>query len=163
KGEIKSVATELAKIAGDRLADRQTAERAWLAVLEGEPDAPEAFEALTATYRADQRWNDLRALLERRAEGSLGNQIRRPLRLQLAALEEDVQGQPGRAVAAHRRVLDLDPTYGASYQALDRLLTAGEQWKELEELLSHQVDHAKTPREQTELAYRRADLFAHRL
>jgi len=163
KGEIKAVASELAKIAGERLGDRPTAERAWLAVLEVEPDAPEAFEALTAVYRNDQRWTDLRALLERRAEVSLDDRIRRAVLLELAALEEDLLGQPGRAVAAHRRVLDIDPTYVTSYQALDRLLTAGEQWKELEELLSHQVDHAKSPREQVDLAYRRAELFAHRL
>ena len=45
-GEIRAIATELAQLAGDRLGDRATAERAWMAVLEVEPDAADAFDAL---------------------------------------------------------------------------------------------------------------------
>ncbi len=161
--EIRAVATELAKVAGERLGERTLAERAWLTVLEVEPDAADAFEALTAGYRAEQRWNDLRALLERRTEVTLDDHTRRAVLLELAALEDDVLGQPVRAAAAHRRVLEIDPAYATSYQALDRLYAAAEQWKELEELLARQVDHVKSPREQLELAYRRAELFAHRL
>ncbi|MEO8704973.1 MAG: tetratricopeptide repeat protein, partial [Kofleriaceae bacterium] len=163
QSEVRAVATELARVAGERLDDKATAERAWITVLEVEADATDAFEALTGLYRSDERWGDLRALLERRCEVSLDNRVRLQALLELAALEEDVLGQPALAEAAHRRVLELDPGYTASYQALDRLYTAGAQWKELEELLARQVDHAKTPREQIELGYRRAELFAHSL
>src|SRR5207237_6494426 len=65
---IRALATELAKLASDRLGDKATAERAWTTVLEVEPDAADAFDALIRGCRADQRWTDLRALLERRAE-----------------------------------------------------------------------------------------------
>lgn len=170
-GEIRAVATELAIVAGERLGDRTTAERAWIAVLEVEADADDAFEALVASYRSEERWNDLRALLERRTEVTLDDRVRLHSLLELAALEEDVLGQPTRAAAAHRRVLDLDPTHLGSYQALDRLYQASEQWAELEELLSRQIDHMApkagsgvvTGGEQLELLYRRAELFAHRL
>src|SRR5262249_47881562 len=54
--EIRTMATELAHLTGDRLGDRAGAERAWMTVLEVEPDAADAFEALIATYRTDQRW-----------------------------------------------------------------------------------------------------------
>jgi len=171
--EVRLAATELAKVSGERLADKATAERAWITVLEVEADAGDAFEALIALYRVDQRWSDLRALLERRAEVSMDNNVRRAVLLELATLEEDVLGQPALATAAHRRVLELDPSYLASYQALDRLFTAGNQWKELEELLARQGDalfsssrggrSAPAPREQVDLAYRRAELFAHSL
>jgi tetratricopeptide (TPR) repeat protein len=162
--EVRLVATELAKVAGDRLADKPTAERAWMAVLAVEPEATDAFEALTAMYRSDQRWNDLRALLERRTEVTLDNQVRRAVLLELAALEEDILGQPGFAMAAHRRVLELDASYLPSYQALDRLYTAGEQWNELEELLARQADAiAESPRDHVVLGYRRAELFAAQL
>ena len=170
-GEIRSVATELAVVAGERLNDRATAERAWISVLEVEPDADDAFEALVASYRIEERWSDLRALLERRTEVTVDDRVRLTSLLELAALEEDVLGQPTRAAAAHRRVLDLDASHLGSYQALDRLYQGSEQWKELEELLSRQMDHM-TPRggqgvvsggEQLELLYRRAELFAHKL
>ena len=138
-------------------------ERAWLTVLEVEPDAPDAFDALTAAYRAASRWDDLRALLERRAEVALDERIRLAVLLELAALEEDVLGRAERAIAAHRRILELDPGHAGSFHALDRLYQAGERWDALEELLARQADHASAPRELIDLAYRRAELFAHRL
>jgi tetratricopeptide (TPR) repeat protein len=161
--QVRAVATELARLAGDRLADRAMAERAWLVVLEVEPDAADAFEALAQAYRGEQRWLDLRALLERRILVTIDEQVRLRVLLELAALEEDVLGEADHAIAAHLRVLELEPTYLASYQALDRLYAAGSRWQELEELLARQVDVAGTPRERIELAYRRAELFAHRL
>ncbi len=161
--QVRQVATELAKIAGERLADKPTAERAWSAVLEVEPDASDAFEALTQMYRTDQRWTDLRALLERRTEVTLDNTVRRAVLLELAALEEDVLGQSGFAMAAHRRVLELDAGYLPSYQALDRLYSAAGQWRELEDLLARQTDHVNEARGLVELAFRRAELFASKL
>jgi len=161
--QVRAVATELARLAGDRLGDGATAERAWLVVLEVAPDASDAFDALIAAYRGAERWLDLRALLERRAQVVADDRIRLAVMLELAALEEDVLDDAGRAVAAHRRVLELDPGYLASYYALDRLYTAGGQWRELEELLARQAEVAGTPRAHIDLAYRRAELFAHKL
>ncbi|MGN6106737.1 MAG: hypothetical protein ACTHU0_16640, partial [Kofleriaceae bacterium] len=160
---VRAVATELARVAAERLGDAPTAERAWLTVLDVEPDAPDAFDALTAAYRGAARWTDLRGLLERRADVSLDPQVRLAVLIELAALEEDVLGEPARAIAAHRRVLDLEPGHGPAYGALDRLYTAAEQWPELEELLARQLDHAAAPRDQIALGYRRGELFAHRL
>ncbi len=162
-GEIRTLATELAKVAGERLADKTTAERAWMTVLEVESDASDAFDALIATYRADQRWTDLRALLARRTDVSIDDGVRLASLLELATLEEDVLGQAANAAAAHRRVLEIDPGHHKSYQALDRLYTTSEQWPQLEELLARQVDQGGTVPQQIELSYRRAALFAHRL
>ncbi|HSK05012.1 MAG TPA: hypothetical protein VK932_27375, partial [Kofleriaceae bacterium] len=162
QADIRAVATELARVATERLADRPTAERAWLAVLEVEPTAPDAFDALADAYRAQQRWTELRELLERRVGVSEGT-LRRNVLLELAALEQDVLADAERAVAAHGRVLELDPGYLPSYRALDRLYDAAAQWEELEGLLARQTDHVTAPAEQVELSYRRADLFAHRL
>ena len=102
---VRATATELAQLAGERLGDRATAERAWLAVLEVEADAPDAFDALAAAYRADQRWPDLRALLERRASVTPSEPTRLATLLQLAVLEEQLLGDPVRAIAAYRGVL----------------------------------------------------------
>jgi tetratricopeptide (TPR) repeat protein len=170
-GQVREVATELARLAGDRLGDRPTAERAWHIVLEVEPDAAEAFEALTRAARADQRWTDLRALLERRTQVTRDDRVRLTALLELAALEEGTLGEPDRAIAAHRRVLELDPGYLASYHALDRLYAAAGRWQDLEALLASQAAVTAAPRDHSDkpaasgihLAYRRAELFAHRL
>ncbi|MFN0253619.1 MAG: tetratricopeptide repeat protein [Kofleriaceae bacterium] len=168
-------------VAGPRLADAPTAERAWLTVLEVEPDAADAFDALANAYRIEQRYQDLRALLERRVGITLDDRARLAALLEIATLDEDVLGQPAKATEAHRRVLELDPSYMASYSALDRLYTGAAQWKELEELLARQGDYIATgpaargvvaisptggvvtSGDTVELVYRRAALFAHKL
>ncbi len=159
--EIRGIATELATLAAERLDDRPMAERAWLTVLEVENDAADAFEALAQSYRVEERWNDLRALLERRTQMTLDDRVRLRVLVELASLEEDVLAQPARAADAHRRVLDIDASHLASYYALDRIYSASEQWKELEGLLAQQVDHARNAGELVQLSYRRAELFAH--
>jgi tetratricopeptide (TPR) repeat protein len=162
-GQVRAVATELAQLAGDALGDRATAERAWFTVLEVEPEAADAFDALAREFSAAERPRDLRALLERRAEVVSDPRVRLAVLLDLAALEEDVLGDGDRAIVAHGRVLEIDPGHLASYRALDRLYAAAGRWRELEDLLARQADAATAPRERIELGYRRAELFAHRL
>jgi tetratricopeptide (TPR) repeat protein len=161
--QVRAAATELAQLAGERLADRATAERAWLAVLEVEPDAPDAFDALAAIYRADQRWTDLRALLERRASVTSSEPQRLTALLQVAVIEEEMLGDAERATAAYRRALELDPGNAAANAALDRLYADAKAWRELEALLARQADFTADDNRLIELAYRRAVLFAHEL
>ncbi|HEY1554250.1 MAG TPA: tetratricopeptide repeat protein [Kofleriaceae bacterium] len=160
---IRSVATELAHVTGERLADRASAERAWLTVLEVEPDAPDAFEALAASYRAEQRWLDLRALLERRVEVTLERRTRLETLLAIAVLEEELLHDSMRAGAAYRRVLEVDAASPIAYEALDRIYSDAKQWRELEELLAHWTDHEQDVPHLEELGLRRAQLFAREL
>ncbi len=144
-------------------------------MLEVEPDAPDAFDALIASYRADQRWVDLRNLLERRADvtppmpgGRSGAQPARLASLmQLAVLEEQMLVDGKRAIAAYRRAVELDPGNADANRALDRLYAEAKQWPELEALLARQADLAGEGTQDhdrlVELAYRRAVLFAHEL
>ena len=161
--QIRAVATELAVVAGERLDDKTTAERAWIAVLEVDADAADAFEALIAMYRGSERWTDLRALLERRAEVTLDPAMRLSSLLSLAVLEEDILGDAVRAASAYRRVLELDAGSTAAYDALDRIYTEGKLYKDLEELLARRADHSNEAALLQELAFRRASLYAHEL
>ncbi len=159
--EIRAVATELAVLAGERLADRATVERGWLAVLEVEADATDAFDALSAVYRADQRWLDLRALLERRAEVTIDERARLAALVQLAVLEEQMLDDSARAIAAYRRALELSPANSEAFTALDRLYTGSDKWTDLEELLARRTEYDAA--NSNTLAYRRAELFSHEL
>ncbi|MEO8548695.1 MAG: tetratricopeptide repeat protein, partial [Kofleriaceae bacterium] len=158
--DVRALATELA-LAGERLDDRAIAEKAWMTVLEVEADATDAFDALAAMYRTGQRWTDLRALLERRAEVTIDEKARLAALLQLAILEEQMLGDPARAIAAYRRALELDPANPEAFTALDRLFTEGGQWSALEELLARRGEH--DPAQSQAYAYRRGELFAHKL
>ena len=159
----REVATELALLAGERLGDRATAERAWRSVLDVEPHATDAHDALAAGYRGEQRWTDLRALLERRAEVTTSEPARLAALLELAVLEEELLDDRARAIAAYRRALELEPGNADGNRALDRLYADGKQWAELEALLARQADHETASARLVQLAYRRAELFAHHL
>ncbi|HTR55781.1 MAG TPA: hypothetical protein VMJ10_34125, partial [Kofleriaceae bacterium] len=161
--QIRAVATELAHVTGERLADRAAAERAWLAVLEVEPDAPDAFDALAASFRAEQRWQDLRALLERRVEVTLDRRTRLQTLLAIAVLEEELLHDSTRAGAAYRRVLEVDGESPIAFEALDRIYSDAKQWRELEELLARWTDHVQDAEHLEELGLRRAKLFAREL
>jgi tetratricopeptide (TPR) repeat protein len=160
--EIRAIATELARLAGERLGDRPTAERAWLTVLEVEPDAADAFDALIAAFRQEERWQDLRGMLERRAEVTIDQNARLATLLQLAELEATTLNDAARAGAAYKRVLEIDAANPRAYEALDRLYATSKRWTELEELLARQHDHVDADRG-VELQFRRAVLFAHQL
>jgi tetratricopeptide (TPR) repeat protein len=155
-GEVRDLAAELARFAGDRLGDRKAEERAWKVVLEVDPTAGEAFDALADQYRAEARWPELRALLDRRAQVSLDDRGRKAALVELARLDEEALADGAAAAASHRRILEVDPAYLPSYQALGRLLEAAGQWKELDDLLARQLDHDE--KGQVSLRYRRAEL-----
>jgi tetratricopeptide (TPR) repeat protein len=161
--QVRAIATELAKLTGERLDDRASAERAWLTVLDVEPDAADAFEALAGFYRADQRWQDVRALLERRAEVTLDRTTRLQTLLASAVLEEEVLHDPERAAAAYLRVLDVHAESPIAYEALDRIYTNTRQWRALEQLLARWADHTQDAPHLQELAFRRATLFSREL
>lgn len=160
--ELRALAAELALLHANDLGDRAGAEKAWIAVLEAEPDDAEAFDELAAIYRSASRWDDLRALLERRVAATAADGARKATLLELAQLDEEILGDPGRAVGDYRRVLEIDPAHLPSYQALERLYAEGEAWRELDDVLAREVDHVEA-RAQVGLVYRRAELHARQL
>lgn len=167
--EQRALAAERARLLATRLADAAGAEAAWRAVLAIQADDDEAFDALAAMQRSGSRWPELRALLQQRMDVTLDERTRRACAIELATLAEDVVGNPEAAIAAHRRVLELEPGHVASHAALDRLLSAAGRWRELDELLAVEQDgieegsalRATGPA--VELRFRRAELHASKL
>ena len=141
-----------------------TAERAWITVLEVEPDAQRCIRRADRDVSRRQRWTDLRALLERRAEVTLDQQ-RSPLRArcQLAELEEEIaRRRRAGDRAAYRRVLELDGRTAPSYHALDRLYTTSEQWTRARGAArAPGRPRSRATRCRSSCAYRRAELWAH--
>ena len=82
--------------------------------------------------------------------------------LQLAVLEEQMLGDPARAIAAYRRALELDP---ANVDAFTRARSAVQRGQ----AVARARGAARAPRRarsgagRSQLAYRRAELFAHEL
>jgi len=157
--ELRTMAAELALRVQSDAATAAGAERAWMTVLEIEPDDGEAFEALAASYRNAARWSDLRGLYERRVEVSADPGVRKSTLLELTALDEDVLGDPGAAVTDYQRVLAIEPDYLPAYKALERLYADGQSWVDLDAVLAAEVGWA-APADHAALRYRRAELHA---
>ncbi|MBK9031624.1 MAG: tetratricopeptide repeat protein [Myxococcales bacterium] len=160
--ELWMMATELAHRIADDPQTRGGAEKAWMTVLELEPDDAEAFGALAALYRTGSRWDDLRALLERRVSVAADPAARLAALIELTTLDEDVLGDPGRAVLDHRRILEIEAGHLPSYKALERLYAEGESWAELDGVLAAELAWAPASEHQG-LRYRRAELHARHL
>ncbi|HUQ06344.1 MAG TPA: tetratricopeptide repeat protein [Kofleriaceae bacterium] len=157
--EVRALAAELALLHANNLGDRGGAEKAWIHVLEAEPDDAEAFDELAALYRSASRWDDLRALLERRVAATGDDAARKAALLELAQVDEEILGDPGRAVGDYRRVLEVDPAHVPAYKALERLYADGKAFKELDDILAREVPHVGE-KEQVALIFRRAELHA---
>lgn len=163
----RTLAMELAALYQERLEDPAKAETAWLAVLDlpddgGGSDAA-AYAALDGIYRGAGRWRDLRDLLLRRESATLESRERKQIVLAICELEEGVLDDAEGAIAAYQRVLEIDPTLGRAYRALERLYAQAERYVELEELLGRELEHVRSADERIDLASRRAELRTHRL
>ena len=130
-------------LAGERLGDRATAERAWLAVLEVEPDAADAFDALAATLPRRRSAGPICARCSSAAPRSRSTSASR---LDVAARSSPCSrrsarraGARGRRVSPRARARCREPrrvrrrSIGSTRDA--------KQWPELEELLARQADH----------------------
>ena len=142
-----------------------TAERAWLTVLEVEPDAADAFDAL-------DRGVPRRAALDRSARAARAARRGHARRPDAAARRcsssrssrRTCSAEPARAIAAHRRVLELDPALPRrrTRRSIGCTPPPGSGRSSRSCSRARPITSA-APREQVELAYRRAELFAHRL
>ncbi|MEZ4360153.1 MAG: tetratricopeptide repeat protein [Kofleriaceae bacterium] len=164
--QIRALATENAQLAAQQLGDDAGAERAWLTVLETDETAADAYEALALLYRLQERYSELRELLQRRIEASPRDEERRDALIELGGLEQTQLQDRAAAISTYRRVLELEPAHRGAHRALDELLTAAERWAELDRLLEEQAAQWASPSDadvRRALAFRRAELRATRL
>jgi tetratricopeptide (TPR) repeat protein len=138
-------------------------------------DVEHAFDAYTRAYRLDPtnqevishldhladaavKWPELAAVYEAELENIHDSPLQVETLLRVARIyEEEMRDQP-RAIAAYRRVTEIEPDRAEGLLALDRLYTQAERWPELAEVLRGQVRLASTDEEITSLNFRLAQL-----
>ncbi len=158
----RALASELAVIYEEQLANPELAEKAWLEVLSIEPGDGAAFDALDRIYRSAEMWPDLRSMLHRRFDNTFDPERRKEILLAICELDEGVLDDVPGAIDAYRRTLEVEPGFLRAYKALERLYAATGKWRELEDLLGAELSHVPEA-EQLDLAFRRAELRANRL
>ncbi len=110
--------TDLALIAGKRLGEPSIEIAAWEKVRKLQPDNLEPLSELSRLYAGEERWEQLCAILERKAK-LVGDDAQRIRALQqLAEVRGELLGDEKRALASWRRVLQLRPEHAAARKAL---------------------------------------------
>lgn len=169
-GLATALAWDLGQLFDARLQMPDEAEKAYRRVLEREPEHGEASVALVQLYSVNERWSDLRALLEQKKARALDTQSRMHILFQISDLDEGVLGNEEAAERDYREILELDPGSDRAFRALDRLLSSREKWTDLAELLERRTAYARqdpevmgTPDSRAHIKFRRGELCTTRL
>jgi tetratricopeptide (TPR) repeat protein len=148
------------RIAGvdDRLGDVDQAAEAYYKVLAIDPADVDALASLEQLFTRTQRWKDLIGVVERRIEQTNDVRDRESLYGTMAQIYDERLGRPEDAVAAYKKVLELDPGSERALKALDDLFSRQKMWADLAENLEAQFALATTDDAQLALMLRLAAL-----
>ena len=159
----RDLAWELGQLFDTYLHQSSDAEKAYVRVLERDEAHEGAARALEQIYRGEERFKELRRLLERRKDLAVEASERKDLLFQICDLDEGVLEDEEAAARDYAEILELDPSNARAFKALERLHTSAERWRDLDELLARAVPHIDASSERAQLRFRRGELHALRL
>ncbi|HEY0707486.1 MAG TPA: tetratricopeptide repeat protein, partial [Polyangia bacterium] len=138
-------------------------------------DVERAFDAYTRAYRLDPtnvevighldhladaavKWPELAAVYESELDNIHDTRAQVATLLRVARIHEEELRDEAKAIAAYKRVTEIEPDRSEGLVALDRLYTRAERWPELVDVLRSQIRLANTDEEITSLNFRLAQL-----
>jgi tetratricopeptide (TPR) repeat protein len=132
----------LARLAEQRFGRREEAIDQLREILEEDATNAEALDELERLYTAGAEWDELVALLRRRAEDAAerGDPAELDHRVRLGEVTLEHLGRRDEAVSLFREVLDRDPHHAGVLEALLELHEASEEWPEAMEMLQRLAD-----------------------
>jgi tetratricopeptide (TPR) repeat protein len=134
--------------------DIDGAAEAYKEALEGAPEDANVLNALEAIEERREDWTTLQEVLMRRLSAAVGP-AQVAVLMKLAKNAETRLDDLEQAAGYLRQVLDVDPSNGAGYLELERLLRKGERWYDLVDVLGKHADlEAAAKRKPSELALR---------
>jgi tetratricopeptide (TPR) repeat protein len=139
---VKSVLLRMARVLEEEIGDLARAEEAHLRVLEIDPHAPQALEALDRIYTQLGEFEKLASTLHRRVEVADATDEVIELQFRLARLYQDAIADLDRAVTAYQAVLDNEADNAEALEGLERIYFSREQWKELYTIYERMADTA---------------------
>ncbi|HEX8908762.1 MAG TPA: tetratricopeptide repeat protein [Anaeromyxobacteraceae bacterium] len=142
---------ELGRVKDRRLDDADGAEAAFRRALEVDPASPEALDALTDLFTRRGRVKDLVIALEQKLEAAAGLEEKKATLLEMARIYDGQLHDPAEAIAALKRVLELDGADVPALEALATLYRREARWGDLAGILARARDLA--PDETARVAY----------
>ena len=159
--------TEVAQLSERHLADPVRAMDAHRRLLETDPQNPDIIRlaggALDRLYQGAAMWAELMDIIRRQAEWSETVDERIQFLVRLAELEEIRAGDTARAMSTWREVLAEDPEEPRALDALERLLSAGGQVRDLCDILRRRIELSGDPDDKKVHLARLAGLYEREL
>jgi tetratricopeptide (TPR) repeat protein len=134
---------DLGRLRDARLDDADAAEAAFRRALEVDPASPEALDALTELFTRRGRVRDLVIALEQKLEAAAGLDEKKATLLEMARIYDGQLHDAAEAIAALKRVLELDGADAAALEALASLYRREARWGDLAGILARARDLAQ--------------------
>lgn len=138
--EQKDLLLKTAELWEYQLENRGEAISAYRQLLSLEPDADEVLHSLERLYRDDQQWADLIDILQQRIARASNPQEIFEMQFEIAQVYDEELEQPQQAMEAYQHILSLDPNNVNALRALEKLYTHLENWEELLNVLTKQIE-----------------------
>ncbi len=139
--EIASIAETLGDTYNTRLGEIDKALLAYQRALQGNSENLRVFSAAESMLINAKRWSDVAALYEEGIATSMDEERQQQLYANLAVVHEQYLDDIDKAVDAQRAILDINPMRQSAIAELDRLLQVQENWYDLADLLTAQIDN----------------------
>ncbi|HEX4513278.1 MAG TPA: tetratricopeptide repeat protein, partial [Polyangiaceae bacterium] len=167
---------EMAKLAAERLDKGKDATALYRKVLDEDPSASAALDALEKQAERDKDFATVADALERRIAGASDDATKLGVLQKLGAIYAERLNDHGAAMKTWRRVLELSPghakalrvlrdTYlgAGDYEGLTSLFSQSNDWEGLADVLSSAADRASDAQSKIDLSYRAADVYEKQL
>ncbi len=145
-----------AEVARDQLQDIPTAVTHFSSALEIDPMNEQVLAALETLYQQTENWEQLLFVSRKQLELAEEMERRQELRFRCGTILDQKLERHPEAVAVYEEVLGEEPDRLAALHALDVLYQKLEQWSELADNLTRQLELAGELEEQSELLRRLA-------
>jgi tetratricopeptide (TPR) repeat protein len=132
---VKRLNLRLGQLHEEKLGDNGAAITRYQRVLDVEEYDPDALDALDRLFRAEQRWDLLGDVLERKIRQSDDPAARAELKFRLGYLQEVSFGQPDEAISHYKEILAAQPQHPGALEALERLVAAEDHRLEISDVL----------------------------
>ena len=149
----------IAELAWVQLKDSDAAELHLKRVIEHQADHEQALERLSALYIDLSRWPEVVALYERKFDMVSEVSDKHAILRHIAALfENNIEDVDG-AVAAYKRMLDLEPGNLHVVREFGEMLERAGRWQTLIGVLAKEEDLVEAPAEKIKVRYRAAEVW----
>lgn len=153
----------ISELAWEELKDADAAEIHLRRVLEHQADHEGALERLSALYAELGRWPEVISLHERKFDMVSSVSDKHEILRHIAALFESNIGDVDGAVAAYKRMLDLEPANLQVIREFGEMLERAGRWQTLIGIMSKEEDLLDSPAEKIAVRYRVAEIWEQEL